>query len=57
MDCFIKGTIIHCYIVMNSQKYEEIFTSKTQPQNSFTFIKMKHLTQFLFAQNKTLKFS
>lgn len=42
---------------MNSQKYEEIFTSKTQPQNSFTFIKMKHLTQFLFAQNKTLKFS
>lgn len=32
MVCFIKVTIIQWYRVLNSQKYEQIYTGKTHPQ-------------------------
>lgn len=58
MVCFIKVTIIQWYIVLNSQKYEQIFTAR-HTHNGNTSLQNKLHTMSLYAQTslKTYGFS
>ncbi|OCU02058.1 hypothetical protein XELAEV_18007819mg [Xenopus laevis] len=45
-------TIIQWYRVLNSQKYEQIYTGKTHPQQKHFLQNDTHRRQFLYAQKK-----